>query len=201
MRGRDRFSRLEPLIKLVDRCLKMAPTSFVGLCFELVRHLPGTFGFGVRYVLLRRLIKRCGRVVAVYPGVYFLNPSQLEIGDYVSIHEMCYLECYGGMKIGSHVSIAHAVSIVTHEHDYSHTEAPIREAPLLKKPVVIENDVWIGAGVRVLAGVTIGPGAVIGAGSVVTKDVPERSVAVGVPARVIRTRPAPVIEEHLDGSV
>jgi acetyltransferase-like isoleucine patch superfamily enzyme len=53
---------------------------------------------------------------------------------------------------------------------------------------IIINDCWLGSGVKVLDGVTIGKGSVIGAGSVVTKDIPELSVAVGVPARVIKKR-------------
>jgi acetyltransferase-like isoleucine patch superfamily enzyme len=53
---------------------------------------------------------------------------------------------------------------------------------------VIEDDCWLGDGVKVLDGVTIGRGSVIGAGAVVTKDIPPFSVAVGVPARVIKTR-------------
>mgnify|MGYP001323331499 CR=1 FL=1 len=54
--------------------------------------------------------------------------------------------------------------------------------------IVIENDVWLGTGVRVLDGVTIGEGAVVGAGSVVTKSIPSYAIAVGVPAKVIKYR-------------
>ena len=61
------------------------------------------------------------------------------------------------------------------------------------KPVTIENDVWIGGNVVILPGITIGRGSVIGAGSVVTKDIPPFSVAVGSPARVIKT-----IENDID---
>ena len=56
------------------------------------------------------------------------------------------------------------------------------------KPVTIEDDVWIGAGVRVMDGVRIGRGSVIGAGAVVTKSIPPNSVAVGMPARVVGQR-------------
>ena len=55
------------------------------------------------------------------------------------------------------------------------------------KPIVIEDDCWLGGGVIVLAGVTIGKGSVIGAGSIVTKDIPPYSVAVGNPCKVMRT--------------
>jgi maltose O-acetyltransferase len=53
-------------------------------------------------------------------------------------------------------------------------------------PIVIEDNVWIGAGVHIMGGVTIGRNSVIGAGSVVTKDVPENVIAAGVPCKVIR---------------
>lgn len=56
------------------------------------------------------------------------------------------------------------------------------------KGIVIEDDCWLGTGVKILDGVTIGKGSVIGAGAVVTKNIPSYSVAVGVPAKVISKR-------------
>jgi maltose O-acetyltransferase len=55
-------------------------------------------------------------------------------------------------------------------------------------PIVIQDNVWIGAGAKVLGGVTIHKGAVIGANAVVTRDIPENAIVAGVPARVIRFR-------------
>jgi len=158
------------------------------LFLNLFRHTPGTLGFGIRYILFSTLCKDCGEVVAVYPGSYFLNISNLRLGSNVSIHQMCYFECIGGLTIGSDVSISHNVSIITHEHDYLNTRSLIRETKLIIKPVRIGNNVWVGAGARILAGVSIGNGVVIGAGAVVTKSLPDNCVAVGVPADVISNR-------------
>lgn len=67
-------------------------------------------------------------------------------------------------------------------------ELPIREQGVTREGIIIEDDCWLGSGVKVLDGVTIGKGCVIGANSVVTKDIPPYSVAVGAPARVIKKR-------------
>jgi acetyltransferase-like isoleucine patch superfamily enzyme len=67
---------------------------------------------------------------------------------------------------------------------------PIREQERVSAGIRVGRDAWIGAGVRVLDGVTIGDGAVIGANAVVREAVPDRAVAVGVPARVVSTRAA-----------
>ncbi|NEQ84957.1 MAG: maltose O-acetyltransferase [Moorea sp. SIO2I5] len=68
-------------------------------------------------------------------------------------------------------------------------DIPMMEQGVYSKgPVVIGDDVWLGAGAIVLDGVRIGKGCIIGAGAVVTKDLPDYAVAIGVPARVIRMR-------------
>jgi acetyltransferase-like isoleucine patch superfamily enzyme len=172
-------------------CVKLAhllPYSLAFHLLELVRNTPTMIGLGLRYILAKRLCKRCGRFVTVAPGCYLLNIDKLELGDFVDIHPMCYLECAGGLRIGSYVALAHSVSIITHEHDYLQKTVPIREAPVILKPVVIGDNVWIGAGSRVLAGVTIGTGSVVGAGAVVTKPIPDNVVAAGVPAKILSER-------------
>ena len=69
---------------------------------------------------------------------------------------------------------------------YSDTHTILNSNHVKTQPVYIGKNVWIGVGVKILKGVTIGDGAIIGAGSVVTKDIPEKCLAVGNPAKVIR---------------
>jgi acetyltransferase-like isoleucine patch superfamily enzyme len=78
--------------------------------------------------------------------------------------------------------------VVPAGHNFERVDIPIRKQGSLMKGIVIEDDVWIGCGCRILDGVRIGRGSVIGAGSVVNKNVPEYSVVVGVPGRVIKNR-------------
>jgi maltose O-acetyltransferase len=81
------------------------------------------------------------------------------------------------------------VVILTMNHRFDRLDVPIRcQGNSLAKPVVIEDDVWIGRRVVILPGVTIHRGAVIGAGAVVTKDVPEYAVAGGNPTHVLKYR-------------
>jgi acetyltransferase-like isoleucine patch superfamily enzyme len=81
--------------------------------------------------------------------------------------------------------------VISEEHVFNKPSRSIGSQGVAYACVTISDGVWIGANATLLAGVTIGPGAVVGAGSVVTKDVAERSVVVGVPAKVISTRDNP----------
>jgi acetyltransferase-like isoleucine patch superfamily enzyme len=116
--------------------------------------------------------------------------KNLIIGDNVQINDSCHIAALSSISIGNNVLIASQVFISDHDHGgLSHLEllVPPKDRPLVFAAVVIEDDVWIGEKVVILKGVCIGRGAVIGAGAVVTHDIPAYSVAVGVPARVIRS--------------
>jgi galactoside O-acetyltransferase len=94
----------------------------------------------------------------------------------------------GNIKIGKRCMIAANSGIYANNHNFTNPILPIKYQGVSRKGIVIEDDCWLGHGVTVLDGVTIGKGSVIGAGAVVTKDIPPFSVAVGTPARVIKSR-------------
>jgi len=107
------------------------------------------------------------------------------IGDHtrVGIHNTII----GPVTIGSHVNLAQGITVTALNHNFSDTAKRIDEQGVSTKPVVIGDDVWVGANAVILPGVTIGSHVVVAAGAVVTKDVPSHTLVAGVPAKVIRT--------------
>lgn len=93
------------------------------------------------------------------------------------------------ITIGKNVWVTRGVMLLCHQRDLSQYEVgkPVMDCELVYKPIVIKDGAHIGIGAIIMPGVTIGEGAIIGAGSVVTKDIPPYCVAVGAPARVIKT--------------
>jgi len=100
----------------------------------------------------------------------------------------CIVYGHGGVSIGRDVYVAARSILVAANHVFDRTDMLIREQGDRAEGIVIEDDCWLGAGVRVLDGVTIGTGSVVGAGSVVSRSIPPYSIAMGVPARVVRSR-------------
>jgi acetyltransferase-like isoleucine patch superfamily enzyme len=103
----------------------------------------------------------------------------------------CHIGCINKVIIGNNVLIASKVFITDHTHGQV-SRAELEKTPLERPlfslgPVIIEDNVWIGENVVVMPGITIGKNSIIGANAVVTKSVPENSVAVGVPATILRT--------------
>jgi lipopolysaccharide O-acetyltransferase len=121
------------------------------------------------------------------------NTTCIAIGSNVQINDYVHIAAISNITIGNNVLIASKVFITDHNHgEYgmnnyhdSPDMMPILR-PLRSRPVIIEDNVWIGETVSILPGVKIGQGSVIGAQSVVTKDIPPNSVAIGAPARVIK---------------
>ena len=93
----------------------------------------------------------------------------------------------GPVSIGNKVILAQHVVVSGLNHAYRDPHCAIKDQPIETAPIVIEDECWLGANVVVTAGVTIGRHCIVAAGSVVTKSIAEDSVAVGNPARVIRT--------------
>jgi maltose O-acetyltransferase len=123
----------------------------------------------------------CGDDVHIQFPAYFADPDRIALGSNVAIAAFVHVWGSGGVTIGNRVLIAShvAISSVTHDHRMATMYGASRCAP-----VVIEDDVWVGAHAVVLPGLTIGRGAVIGAGSVVTKSVPANAIVMGVPGAI-----------------
>lgn len=106
------------------------------------------------------------------------------IGDHTRIG--LHNTIIGPVTIGSHVNLAQGITITALNHNFSDAEKRIDEQGVNTTPVVIEDDIWIGANAVILSGVTIGQHSVVAAGAIVTKDVPPHSLVAGVPAKVIK---------------
>jgi len=141
---------------------------------------------------------RIGNDVAIERGVNIgaLENTSLEIGDRTYLAPGVFIVGPGNIHIGKDCMIAANTGLIANNHKFDDPIKPIREQGNTFEGIVIEDNCWLGYGVTVLDGVTIGQGSVIGAGAVVTKNVPPNSIAVGVPARVIRQRCA--MPETLD---
>lgn len=113
-----------------------------------------------------------------------LPNALLEIGHKSYINHDTEIRCREHISIGDHVSIAYGVRI--QDSDYHTMYREDGTAKLQTLPVVIEDNVWIGADATILKGVTIGEGSVVAARSVVTSSIPPCSLVVGNPARVIK---------------
>lgn len=132
-----------------------------------------------------------GAGTVVSPNVSFRNASLIRMGRNCHIGERSYLwagDETGRILIGDYVSLAPEVFITASDYRFR-KGIPFQQQHKRERDVTIGHDVWLGARVMVTAGVTIGEGCIVGAGAVVTRDLPANSIAVGVPARPVATRP------------
>jgi len=117
------------------------------------------------------------------PPVYSDHGINIRLGRNVFINQGCRLNDIGGIGIGDEVMIGPDVSLITSGHP---VDPRTRRAGITAAPIRIGRNVWIGARAMILQGVTVGEDSVIGAGAIVTSDIPPSTLAVGVPAKVVR---------------
>lgn len=127
--------------------------------------------------------KTIDKTFTLFPPFYTDCGRNLSIGKHVFFNSGCKFQDQGGITIGDGTLLGHNTVLATLNHDLD----PAHRGDLLPAPIHIGKNVWIGANVTILPGVAIGDGAVIAAGAVVAKDVPENTIAGGVPARIIKT--------------
>ena len=112
----------------------------------------------------------------------------MTIGEDVWIGQQVFFHSAGGLFIGDRVGVGPGVKIITSFHRDEGWRKPILDGTLEFAPVTVGADSDLGVGAVILPGVTIGRGVQIGAGAVVTSDIPDYTVAAGVPAKVISQR-------------
>ena len=131
-----------------------------------------------------------GTILHAWGGTIVIQDNVF-VGPYTVIYG------HGGVTIGKDTLIATHCQILSSNHTIPDRSRHIRWEPDILLPTTLGDDVWLGAGVTVLGGVTIGDGCVVGAGAVVTQDLLPYSIAVGIPAKVIRTRnESPDLRHH-----
>lgn len=131
-----------------------------------------------------------GDGVTLGVGCFFVTSrvGSIRIGRNTFINDHCYMASNYSIQIGEECLIAEFVGIRDFDHEFSSTELPISQQGMRGGPIMIGDGTWICRGVIITSGVSIGKGCVIGANAVVTRDIPDWSVAVGAPARVVRSR-------------
>lgn len=134
--------------------------------------------------LIRGIVGKAGKNITVRPPFHCDYGKNIEIGDNFFANFNTVILDVGKVTIGNNVMFAPNVSVYTAGHPI-HPDSR-NSGYEYGIPVTIGDNVWIGGNVVINPGVTIGNGCVIGSGSVVTKDIPDNSIAVGNPARVIR---------------
>jgi maltose O-acetyltransferase len=138
----------------------------------------------LRDQLLRELLGECGEGVHIRPPFHLEYGSRVSIGAGTFFNYDCLMLDVAAVTVGADCQVASRVQFITAPHPID--PEPRRIGWESAKPIVVGDNVWLSSGVIVCPGVTIGDHTVVGAGAVVTRDLPARVVAMGVPARVVR---------------
>jgi acetyltransferase-like isoleucine patch superfamily enzyme len=126
-----------------------------------------------------------GAVLHVY-NFRDMPHSRIKIGRDSLIGEYSVIRGQGGVEIGDRVYTSPFTQLIAVNHVFDDPRRPFVEQGITAEGIVIEDDVWLGAGAVITDGVRVGKGAVVAAGAVVTKDVPPHTVVGGVPAKIIK---------------
>jgi maltose O-acetyltransferase len=137
-----------------------------------------------RHTLLQQLLGHIGQNSIIEPPFHFSYGQNIYLGDHTYLNFLCTILDNNTVHIGSHVMIGPSVQIYTAVHPLQ-AESRIHGREIAK-PIVIEDNVWVGGGAILLPGVRIGRNAVVGAGAVVTRNVLPNMEVAGNPARVIK---------------
>ena len=157
----------------------------------LIAALPGRLGRALRRMAFRRLLKELGSKNVLQSGLRINSPENVCIGSHCNFAQDIFITGGGGVRIGDWVGLGPGVRIWSVNHRFDDPDKPWQLQGWDKQPVVIEDDVWLGAGAFVMPGVTIGKGAIVSACAVVGRSIPAFALVAGNPARVVGWRKQP----------
>jgi len=141
-----------------------------------------------RGLFYSRSLARCGRSPVIYPGVFMASPQNIELGDRVLLNRGLSIFAQTSIRIGDNVLMGPNIHINSGNHRFTDPAVAVREQGKDLKPIVIEDDVWVGANAVITAGSHLGRGSVVMAGAVVSGTVAPYSIVGGVPARLVGRR-------------
>ena len=166
----------------------------LGLALTRLRNPRVTFGplcdvrSGSRFAVGRGADVRIGDGCVLDHGFTLEATGELVVGDRTVFGHHCTVAAERSLVIGADCLLGELVSVRDHDHAFDRSDVGILYQGRSTAPVVIGDDVWVGAKATITRGVTIGDGAVVGAHAVVTHALPAGCVAFGVPARIVRMR-------------
>jgi acetyltransferase-like isoleucine patch superfamily enzyme len=164
--SRDLYGRIQRAIGLTER----------------LNRIPFAEGDAIRQAWSELTGAAVDATFSLIPPVYSEHGLSIRVGRNVFINQGCTLNDIGGIEIGDDVLIGPRVSLITSGHPLDPNQ---RRRQIVAAPIVIQRNVWLGAGAMVLQGVTVGEDSVVAAGAVVTRDVPSGTLVAGVPAQVV----------------
>jgi acetyltransferase-like isoleucine patch superfamily enzyme len=155
---------------------------------ELLRHMPYRIGNQTRRLYLERTAPVYGRNSIVGRGCRVLHPQGLTIGEGVVVARDVTLDARGGLELEDEALIGFESVLLSHTHRSEEVGVAVQHQGMFSAPVKIGARAWLGMRVLVLPGVEVGSDAIVASGAVVTKSIPPRTIAAGVPARVLKSR-------------
>jgi acetyltransferase-like isoleucine patch superfamily enzyme len=172
------------------KCIKYFFSPFIGIGEFFIEFLrPTKLNCLIKkYILITRGAK-IGKNPFIDKRVWVNNPKRIIIGDDVVLSKDVLITTSEGVYIGNQVMIGYGSKLIANNHVIpGDVDELIRFSGHTKGRIIIEDNVWIASNVVVTPNITIGRNSVIGAGSVVTRNIPMNSIAVGIPAKVIKRR-------------
>ncbi|ULG72698.1 acyltransferase [Macrococcus brunensis] len=174
------------LLRKIGLVFSIFPKNLRMFFYEIFSWSESKLFIAIRYMIVSSVCKSIGDNVYIGKFVTLKNLNDIVIGNNVSIHNYCYIDGIGKISIGDNVSIAHNSTILSSSHRWDYIDIPIKYNEIVFKPVIIHNDVWIGAGVRILYGTELKSRSIVAANAVVNKDVANNTIVGGVPIKILK---------------